>query len=411
MLQFDKIYKYFNSYMQALKDELITDSKLKDTPIPIESIKIKFNGGDLLPGDYTLDNRTFTITNTDITAADCKVFRKGNIQLTSAEYKISGNDITIEGGTALTEFDIKLFSNVGNYLQGIHETDTYGNSKYITNGVIENLGIQLLDKRVLTYMQTVSVGITSKAEHRDNIMLLCGQFANELHDSIVEITDTTTYSLQIMCTQMPQYTQNYKGHGIEEFDTSILFDIKVSTYPDYSKKETLYIDGTVIPYSTLETLKKIELEPDLQKIDYMKYSASFNMGVIRVIGISYSDNSVLQALKNEVRDFAEFETEHILKVQKGKVITGTIASRTITVADTSNLILYNNDVKMVLGTDYSITGKVITVLDNNITMAEITVLQGLYAFIYTYTMILTEGTILNTYGENIEYTLTFNCKR
>ena len=41
MLQFDKIYKYFNSYMQALKDELITDSKLKDTPIPIESIKNK----------------------------------------------------------------------------------------------------------------------------------------------------------------------------------------------------------------------------------------------------------------------------------------------------------------------------------------------------------------------------------
>ena len=39
MLQFEKIYQYFNSYMQALKDELITDGKLKDTPIPVESIK------------------------------------------------------------------------------------------------------------------------------------------------------------------------------------------------------------------------------------------------------------------------------------------------------------------------------------------------------------------------------------
>lgn len=411
MLQFEKIYQYFNGYMQALKDELITDGKLKDTPIPIESIKIKFNGGDLSPDDYILNDRTFTITNTDITAADCKVFRKGNIQLTSAEYQISGNDITIEGGTALKEFDIKLFSNVGNYLQGIHEADTYGNSNYVTNGVIENLGIQILDKRVLTYIQTVSVGITSKAEYRDNIMLLCEQFANELHDSIIEITDTDTYSLHIMCTQMPQYTQNYKGHGIEEFDTSILFDIKISTYPDYSNDETLYIDGTVIPYSTLEVLKKVELTPDLQKTDFIKYSASYNLGTIRITGISYSDNTALEALKNEVRDFAEFETEHILKIQKGKVISGAIENRTITVADSSNLVLYNNDVEMILGTDYSIAGNVITVLDNDITMTEIIILQGSNVFIKTYSMILTEGTILNTYGENIEYTLTFNCKR
>lgn len=411
MLQFEKIYKYFNGYLQALKDELITDSKLKETPIPIESIKIRYNGGDLSSDDYTLDDRTFTITNIDVATADCTVFRKGDIQLASTEYTITGNEIEIAGGTALTAFDIKLHSNVGNYLQGIHETDTYGNSKYITNGVIENLGIQLLDKRVLTYMQTVSVGITSKAEHRDNIMLLCGQFANELHDSIVEITDTTTYSLQIMCTQMPQYTQNYKGHGIEEFDTSILFDIKISTYPDYSEKETLFIDNTEIPYSTLEVYKKVELEPDLQKIDFIKYSASYNLGTIRITGISYSDNTALKALKNEVRDFAEFETEHILKIQKGNVITGTIDNRTITVADASNLTLYNNDVKMVLDVDYSITGKVITIIDNDITMTEIIILQGSNVFTKTYSMILTEGTILNTYGENIEYTLTFNCKR
>ena len=51
------------------------------------------------PDDYTLNDRTFTITNTDITAADCKVL-EGNIQLTG---RVSNkrNDITIEGGTAL----------------------------------------------------------------------------------------------------------------------------------------------------------------------------------------------------------------------------------------------------------------------------------------------------------------------
>jgi len=43
------------------------------------------------------------------------------------------------------------------------------------------------------------------------------------------------------------------------------FLIKISTYPDYSDEETLFIDGTVIPYSTLEVYKKVELEPDLQK--------------------------------------------------------------------------------------------------------------------------------------------------
>jgi len=143
----------------------------------------------------------------------------------------------------------------------------------------------------------------------------------------------------------------------------------------------------------------------------MEYSASYNLGTIRITGISYSDNTALKALKNEVRDFAEFETEHILKIQKGNVITGTIDNRTITVADASNLTLYNNDVKMILGTDYSIAGNVITVLDNDITMTDIIILQGSNVFIKTYSMILTEGTILNIYGENIEYTLTFNCKR
>ena len=95
MLKFEKIYNYFNDYLQALKDELITDEVLKDTPIDVDSVIIRYNGGDIF--DYYLSDRTFTIINPEIITADCVLF-VNDIQLTADEYTISGNDITIAGG-------------------------------------------------------------------------------------------------------------------------------------------------------------------------------------------------------------------------------------------------------------------------------------------------------------------------
>ena len=107
-----------------------------------------------------------------------------------------------------------MFENYGDITKTffLQEKDITGESDYTSNGVVENLGIQLLDTRVLNYIQTVSVGITSREEYRGNIGILCEQFCKELQDKIAIID---TYSLHIRCTQMPSYTENYKAHGIE----------------------------------------------------------------------------------------------------------------------------------------------------------------------------------------------------
>ena len=332
MLNFQKVHSYFNDYIQSLKNELLANKKLT-TPAPIDYITLRYNGGDI--DDYTLSDNTFTITNDEIVTADCLVLKEGVILTEDTDYTVSGNDITILD-TTLTDFDIKLYNNVGNYLQGL-AVDNYGNSNYTTNGVVENLGVQLLDTRVLNYIQTVSIGITSKAEYRNAIMLMCEQLCEELQDQIVEITDTDTYSLHIRCTQAPNYTQNYKAHGIEEFNTSILFDIKITTAPDYANEEELYIDDVLIPYSDLETSKGVETHQDTSKdYSYARATAKRNIGVIKVTGYSYTNNAVLQALKNEVRDLDEFSTSHTVVLQKGTILNGTITDRTITVTDATN---------------------------------------------------------------------------
>ena len=408
MLQFDKIYKYFNGYLQSLKNELLADELIKDTPIPIEEIKIKYNGGDILESDYELEDRTFTIINPDISVNECKVFI-GNIRIN--DFTINGNNITIADGKPLTKFDIKMYDNVGHYLEGVRENDTFEGFNYITRGVVGNLGIQLLDTRVLTYMQTVGVDFTSLAEYRNNMMLLCERFAKEIHNTTLEIDE---YSLNIRCTQMPQYTQNYKGHGVEEFNTAILFDIKISVAPDYVKDEGLYIDGILIPYLTMETTKTTELEADLGKYTHAKYTIARNLGAIRITGTSYSNNDVLQKLKKEVRNLNELETIHNVIIQKGIELESSVSGRTITVNTNDDFIVYNNGTEMILNVDYSVSydsGVHITVLDENINMDDIVVLSGLNAFKHAYSMVVTEGIISSIYGGNIEYSITFQPAR
>ena len=408
LLKYDKIYNFFNEYMQALKNGLLTNEELtneelKDISIPIELIEIRFNDGRLDKADYTVSGRVFTITNADVDASECTVFADG---LQIYDFTVTGNEIAIPEGDALTEFDIKLHSNVGNYLQG----QDYS-KKYVTQGVVENLGIQLIDTRVLAYMQTVSVGITAKADDRNNIMILCEKFARELNDVIYKTEqDEQEYSLHIRCTQMPDYSQNYKAHGIEEFNTSILFDIRITQNADYSIEEELYIDNVLIPFSTLATSKTVETEPDLRKESFAKVTASRNICEMQITGFTY-DNAVLQALKNQVRDFEQFETVHTVRLQKGLVIDGNVESDDITVPSVDNLHLYYDGVKLVLGTDYSITGLVITILNEDVVTAEVTVLQGEYAFLYQYEMIMTEGAITNTYGGSIDYAITLQVKR
>lgn len=411
LLKFENIYKYFYDSFLTLKNELLAADKFKADDLPMEEVIVRYNGGDLSTDDYIMSDtaRTFTITNTDIVTADCKLYKTGNIPMTTEEYSISENVITIASGETLTEFDVKLFNSVGNYLQGV-AVDTYGNFEYTTNGVIENLGIQLLDIRTLTYIQTVNIGLTSRAECRSNIMLLCEKFCENMQDLIVEITDKTTYRLHIRCTQSPSYTQNYKG-SVEEFDTSFLFDIKISVAPDISNDEELYIDSVLIPYSTMQTVKQDnEMTPKIIQANYNSFTANKNTFAMNIKGYTYTNNAVLQALKAELRNPDNIGTEHIVKIQKGTIITNfTITDRTITLGDTltaSNLVLYNGAVKMILGTDYSISSGSITILNNDIEMTDVVIIYGLYASINTYSMIISNGTITNVYGDNISYDIT-----
>ena len=117
----------------------------------------------------------------------------------------------------------------------------------------------------------------------------------------------------------------------------------------------------LFPYSTLQVSKTTETEPNLLKDINVKIHASRNIGTVKITGFTYSNNAVLQALKNEARDFDEFETLHTLVFQKGTILEGDIIDRTIKVTG-DNLVLYNNSIKMILGTDYSVLGGVITYL-------------------------------------------------
>ena len=301
-----------------------------------------------------------------------------------------------------------MFNSVGNYLQGV-AVDSYGDFTYTSNGVVENLGIQILDIRTLSYIQTINIGLTSRAECRQNIMLLCEKFCESMQDLIIEITDTITYRLHIRCTQSPSYTQNYKG-SVEEFDTSFLFDIKISVAPDISNDEELYIDSVLIPYSTIQTVKQDDNPtPKVTMSNYNSFTANKNTFVMNIKGYTYTNNAVLQALKAELRNPDNIGTEHIVKIQKGTITNFTITDRTITLCDTltaGNLVLYNGYIKMILGTDYSIANSVITVLNVDITMTDIVIIYGLYAAINTYSMIISNGTITNVYGDNISYDIT-----
>lgn len=417
MLSFDKVYEYFNSELNALKDEMLSEGVFKFPEIPMEEIKIRYNGGDLTESDYTVSGREITITNTDVVTADCEVFKTGDILI---DVTVAGNVITIDGGEVMTSFDLNMCKNVGDYLERLKAGDFDEEEEYINNGIIEHLGIEPIDTRVLTYIQTVGVSMSSLADYRDNALTLLTTFAQEQHDIITEITDgEETYDLHIRCTTMPDYSQNYKGHGQEEFNSFMVFDIKISKALDSSNKTETYINGTLIPYATVNVSKATSLTPDLSKNNSVKNIAERNTLVIEINGTMISDNAELQSLKADIETAETFARDYTIKRQKGTLLVNDvdydIVNRTLELTDTSldvsTLKVYNGTTLLTLTIDYTVADGVITITDETITMTDLILIVGDYCYINTYSMLLAEGDITNTYGEDITYRAVFQLKK
>ena len=341
--------------------------------------------------------------------AEC--LKRAVLELSESEYTVSGNSIEIAKGKPLNNFNIRLYNQVGEYLNAINceytETPDELLKRYISNGVIEALPIELEDTRTVAYYQPIAVRITSDAAWRSNIMLLCEHFAATVNDQITVIDG---FVMQIRATQMPTYTQNYKAHGTEEFDMQLMFDALLQLRPTLPKKKAYLLTGVLVPYATFETTKQTILDTDTNPEAEFTYVPQRNDFSISITGLTYSDNAVLQALKMELRSPKAFANRHEIKLQKGEVINGVVADRTITFPvgqETDYLKFYNITVPMVIDEDYSISGGVVTVLDENIVMTDIIVIYGQYAYIQGYSTAIQSGKISNVYGGNISYDITF----
>ncbi len=410
ILAFEKIYNYLNDEFESIKNSLLGNGELLGREIPLDEIKIRYNGGDI---ETTLNRttRTFTVLD-DIAATDCRVFKAGNIELSADEYTAGDKSITIAKGKALSKFNIRLHNQVADYLSSINceytETPDELLEKYVSNGVIEALPIELEDTRTIAYYQPIAVRITSDAAWRNNIMLLCEHFATTVNDQITVIDG---FVMQIRATQMPTYTQSYKAHGTEEFDTQLMFDAYITTAPDFAEEESVFIDGVLVPYATFETTKQTILDTDTNPEAEFTYVPQRNDFSISITGLTYSDNTVLQALKMELRSPKAFANRHEIKLQKGEVLAAIINDRTIivpAVQSTEFIKLYNTTIPMVLDIDYTIDGdNTVTVLDENIVMTDIIVIYGQYAYIQGYSTAIQSGKISNVYGGNISYDITF----
>jgi len=409
ILAFEKIYNYLNDEFESIKNSLVGNGELLGREIPLDEIKIRYEGGDV-ETSLNRSTRTFTVLD-DIVVTDCRVFKAGNIELSADEYTVSGNSIEIAKGKPLNNFNIRLYNQVGEYLNAINceytETPDELLEKYVSNGVIEALPIELEDTRTVAYYQPIAVRITSDAAWRNNIMLLCEHFATTVNDQITVIDG---FVMQIRATQMPTYTQSYKAHGTEEFDTQLMFDAFITTAPDFAEEESIYFDDVLIPYATFETTKQTILDTDTNPEAEFTYVPQRNDFSISITGLTYSDNAVLQALKMELRSPKAFANRHEIKVQKGKVLTGVIDGRTImlpAVQPEEYLKLYNGTIPMVSGVDYGYDGVVITVLNETIEMSDIAIVYGQYAYIQGYSATIQMGKISNVYGGNISYDITF----
>lgn len=420
ILTFNNIYKYLNSEMQLRITELLAAGKLKEKQVG--DVKLYHNGGEYT--DWAREYDTITLAD-DI---EVRVF-ENDLEITN--FTKDGRKITF-AAAALDKFYIDLQENTTEYLYGLKQeylvTEIEFYKTYRAKGVIEGLPIELEDTRTVAYYQPIVVRVMCANYWRENYKIVFDHFCSSLNDTI---TVLDSYSVQFRVTQMPSFTASYKAHGIDEFDCQFLIDCFVAEAPDFSDDERLYINGEEVPYIQLDISKDVTLDADTAKKPNFEYVGQKNDMTIRVVGNTYSDNEVLQAIKKDIRSATEYNKNYLVEIRlstsKGAIkyeFNGDPNSIIISTHD--DIVVYFNG-ELLDSSEYSVNkvppvgGQEISVIDfplgsearlaGDTAYAERTKTTEIYNEgdsppPHTYNAILQRGTVTNVYGGNIAYEIT-----